>query len=87
MAVNVRREKNKLKIELPLERAVPSKSGKTLVVASTHGVLTTNVKYKRKPVSLVANAFIYPDQPSEPDSQRQRSRRLQFRSSPRWRSV
>lgn len=64
MAVIVTREKNKLKIELPLERATRSKSGKTLVVASTHGVLKTEVRCKGKPVALVLNAFIYPsDQP------------------------
>ncbi len=60
MAVKVARENNKLKIELPLEPAVPSKSGKTLLVASTHGVITTEVRYKGKPIVLVLNAFIYP---------------------------
>lgn len=68
MAVTVTREKNKLKIELPLEHAVPSKSGKTLLVASTHGVITTEVTYKRRPIALVLNAFIYPEQHRQPGS-------------------
>lgn len=66
MAVKVTREKNKLRIELPLERAMPSKSGKTLVVASTRGVITTDVKYKGKPVVLVVNAFVYPSDQRHP---------------------
>jgi hypothetical protein len=61
MPVTVRREKNALMIEVPLERPSPSKSGKTLVVASSHGVVTTEVTYRRKRIALVLNAFIYPD--------------------------
>jgi hypothetical protein len=60
MSLKVTRENNKLKIELPLERATPSKSGKTLLVASTRGLITTDVKFKGKPIVLVLNAFIYP---------------------------
>jgi hypothetical protein len=68
MSLKVTRENNKLKIELPLERATPSKSGKTLLVASTRGLITTDVKFKGKPIVLVLNAFIYPQ------GQHQRSR-------------
>jgi hypothetical protein len=55
----VKREGNRLKIELSLEPAVPSKSGKSDVIASTHGVVTTGVQYKGKPVAVVVNAFVY----------------------------
>jgi len=51
-----------LKIELPLEKPKPSKSGKTMVVASTHGVKTTEVRYKGRNIVVVANAFIYPSE-------------------------
>lgn len=68
MTVTVTRVKNKLKIELPLERATPSRSGKSLLVASTRGLVTTDVKFKGKPIVLVLNAFIYPQ------GQHQRSR-------------
>jgi hypothetical protein len=61
MALIVKREKNRLKIELPLERPAPSKSGKSHVIASSHGVVMTDVRYKGKPVAVVLNAFIYRD--------------------------
>jgi len=49
MALIVKRAKNMLKIELPLEPAVPSKSGKSDVIASNHGVVMTEAKYKGRP--------------------------------------
>jgi hypothetical protein len=61
MAMIVKREKNRLKIDLPLEQPVPSKSGKSDVVASSHGVVTTDVLYKGKPLAVVVNAFVYRD--------------------------
>jgi hypothetical protein len=61
MAMIVKRERNKLKIELPLEAPTPSKSGKSDVVASSRGVVMTQVQYKGKPVAVVVNAFIYRD--------------------------
>jgi hypothetical protein len=42
MALIVKREKNKLKIELPLEPPTSSKSGKSDVVASSRGVVMTD---------------------------------------------
>ena len=48
-------------IHLPLQTPVPSKSsGKTLVIASTHGAVATEVRYRGKPIVVVANAFVYP---------------------------
>ena len=61
MALIVKREKNKLKIELPLEPPTPSKSGKSDVVASSRGVVMTDVLYKGKHVAIVVNAFVYRD--------------------------
>jgi hypothetical protein len=67
MALIVKRVKNRLKIELPLEPPTPSKSGKSVVIASSHGVVTTDVQYKGKPVAVVVNAFVYRDrEPREP---------------------
>jgi hypothetical protein len=49
-------------IRLPLQKPVPSKSsGKTLVIASTHGVVTTTASYRGKQIIVVANAFVYPN--------------------------
>jgi len=49
-------------IRLSLQKPVPSKSsGKTLVIASTHGVVFTTASYRGKQIALAANAFIYPE--------------------------
>jgi hypothetical protein len=59
--VKVRQSGNVLKIELPMCKPTTSKSGKTTLVASTYGVLTTEVRHNGRQIALVANAFIYPD--------------------------
>jgi hypothetical protein len=59
--VNVRIEDENLVIELPLEKPWPSSTGKTLLVASTHGVQRTTTRLKGKAISIVANAFVDPD--------------------------
>ena len=58
----VRIKNGKLLIELPLEKPRRSATGKTLLIASTHGVQNSNTEYKGKTVSCVANAFIFPDE-------------------------
>jgi len=50
-----------LRIELPIETPRPSASGKTMLIASSHGVKRTNVFVKRKEISIVVNAFVYPE--------------------------
>jgi hypothetical protein len=47
-----------LKIEIPLERPEPSKSGKTLIVATSHGIQQTSATVNGKHVSIGLNAFI-----------------------------
>jgi hypothetical protein len=54
-------EDGKLVIELTLERPRPSATGKTLLVASTRGVQRSTARFKGKTISVVANAFIFPD--------------------------
>jgi len=55
-------------IRLPLQKPTLSKSsGKTLVIASTHGVMRTTASYRGRQISVVANAFVYPDRESEPE--------------------
>ena len=51
---------NKLFIEIDLEEPTPSSSGKTLVVASTHGNLVTTAKVNDKPITIGLNAYIKP---------------------------
>lgn len=49
----------KLLIEIDVQDPpVPSKSGKTLVVASTYGNLTTTVVFGSKPLVIGLNAYI-----------------------------
>lgn len=49
---------NILYIEIPLQEPEKSKSGKTLIVASTGGFAKTTAEVDGKPVSINLNAFI-----------------------------
>ena len=48
-----------LRLVLDLQKPTPSASGKTLVVASTHGNQATEVKVDEKPVFVGINAYIW----------------------------
>jgi len=58
MALNVEIKNNKLFIEIDLEKPTPSSSGKTLVVASTHGNTVTTAEVDGKPITIGLNAYI-----------------------------
>ncbi len=58
MAMAVEIKNNKLYIEIDLEEPTPSSSGKTLVVASTHGNTVTSAEVNGKPVTIGLNAYI-----------------------------
>lgn len=50
---------NKLVIELPMsDNPAPSSTGKTLLVASTHGNIPTSVTVKGKPLIIGVTAYI-----------------------------
>ena len=51
-------EKNELVIRIPLQKPTPSKSGKTLVVATTGGFVQTDAKVDGKPVAVSLNATV-----------------------------
>ena len=52
-------EGNELVIRLPLHRSpVPSSSGKTLVIASSHGNRTTEAIVNGQPVIVGVNAYV-----------------------------
>lgn len=51
-------EKNVLHIEIELQKPSPSSSGKTLVVASTHGNQVTDLLIDGKPVTIGLNAYV-----------------------------
>jgi hypothetical protein len=52
----------KLIIELPLQTPKPSASGKTTVVATSHGVQRSGAKVDGRTVCVTANAFCYPEE-------------------------
>ena len=58
MAMSVVIRDNKLCIEIDLEKPTPSASGKTLVVASTHGNVVSAARVDGKPVIVGINAYI-----------------------------
>ena len=58
--MNVEIKDNKLHIEIDLETPTPSASGKTLVVASTHGNMVTSATIDGKPIIIGLNAYIKP---------------------------
>ncbi len=58
MALKVEIRDKKLYIEIDLEEPTPSSSGKTLVVASTHGNTVTDAQVNGKPVTIGLNAYI-----------------------------
>ena len=57
--MNARIQNNKLIIEIEIQNPpTPSASGKTLVVASTHGNQVTELKIEGQPVVIGVNAYI-----------------------------
>ncbi len=60
MAMKVEIKGDKLCIEIDLQKPTPSASGKTLVVASTRGNVSTEAVIDGKPVTIGLNAYIYP---------------------------
>ena len=51
-------ENNELIIRMPLQAPTPSKSGKTLMVATTGGFMTTSAQVDGKPVKISVNAIL-----------------------------
>ena len=49
---------NDLIITIPMQKPTPSASGKTLVVASSHGNQPTSAQVDGKPVVVGLNAYI-----------------------------
>jgi hypothetical protein len=56
--MTVKVENDELVIRLPLQPATPSKTGKTLLVATSHGLKVTEAVVNGKPVTVGLNAFI-----------------------------
>jgi len=57
--MDVKLEGKKLKIEIDInDPAIPSASGKSLVVASTRGNLQTSATFQGKPITIGLNAYV-----------------------------
>jgi hypothetical protein len=56
--MEVKIENGKLFIEIDLQEPTPSASGKTLVVATTHGNVVTKCVVDGKPVVIGLNAYV-----------------------------
>jgi hypothetical protein len=56
MKVSLSKDSKTLTIELPVE-PVASKSGKSLVIASTRGNQPTTVEFNGKPITIGVNAY------------------------------
>jgi hypothetical protein len=53
------REGDTLVIRIPIQTPTPSSSGKTLVVASTHGNQRAGIQIDGKDVFVGVNAYVY----------------------------
>ena len=56
--MEVKIENGKLIVTIELQKPTPSASGKTLVVATTHGNVVTECIVEGKPVVIGLNAYI-----------------------------
>ena len=77
-----------LLISLPLEKPRLSASGKSQLVATSHGVRPTIARLDGKLILVVANAFFYPESGGEVNVQkRQTKQRRTRREADRTRSA
>lgn len=60
--VKVEVDHGELVVRIPIVKPLrPSKSGKTLVVASTRGNFKSGVEYEGKEIIVGLNAYVYPE--------------------------
>jgi hypothetical protein len=58
MTADVRVDGGFLVVRVPLQTPTPSSTGKTLLVASTHGSCKTGCLVDGKPVTVSVNAYV-----------------------------
>jgi len=58
--MNAQIKDGNLVITIPLQKPTPSATGKTLVVATTHGNMVTTATVDGKPITIGLNAYIKP---------------------------
>ena len=57
--ITITRDGDELVIRVPLHKPTPSSTGKTQILATSHGVMFTVRKYKGKDIALNFNAFVF----------------------------
>jgi hypothetical protein len=60
MAISVEIKDKKLVITADIDEPKKSASGKTMVIASTHGNIVTPAQYQGKPIILGMNCYFKP---------------------------
>lgn len=58
MEIDVKIEGETLVIRIPMQKPTRSGSGKTLVVASSHGNIKTDILVEGRPLTVGVNAYI-----------------------------
>jgi hypothetical protein len=58
-SITIDRKLKTVTIVMPLETARASKSGKTMLIATTKGLRTSTEQYARRPIFFTGNAFFY----------------------------
>jgi hypothetical protein len=77
LAVKIDKKSGNIVIELPLEKPRRSASGKSLLLASSHGCHSGEATFRGYPVVVAASAFIFPDKAKS--SKRKRKGRVKRR--------
>lgn len=58
MKVTIDEKAKTVTVVAPLQKPSPSKSGKSLTIATSSGILTTDVEFNGQPVKVGLNVFV-----------------------------
>jgi len=61
ISIQIDKAKKIVIIKLPLEKARPSSTGKTELLASSHGCQSSEARYRGRVVTATVNVFIFRD--------------------------
>lgn len=70
IAIRIDKENNSIVIVLPMEKPRLSASGKTTLIATSHGLASGEASYSGRPVMVAASAFVYPEPLQEKENQK-----------------
>ena len=81
ISIQLDRAKKIVTIKLPLEKPRPSASGKTELLASSHGCQSGEARYRGRLVTVTANAFIFRGDQSKPSGDKSKRKSKTGRKS------